>query len=99
VGVGELNRLLRGLDRLGLIWLENSLKGWYIDRGRVSGRPASWKARLEFGIMNGRMMDGPRDYFKLLERAARRAAGEPERRARCVQMKLGDAVFSRKKGE
>jgi len=47
--------------------------------------------------MNGRMMDGPRDYFKLLERAARRATGEPERRARCVQMKLGDAVFSRKK--
>jgi hypothetical protein len=47
--------------------------------------------------MNGREMDGPRDYIKLLERAARRATGEPERRARCVPMKLGDAVFSRKK--
>lgn len=52
---------------------------------------------MEFGIMNGRMMDGPRDYFKLLEWAARRATCEPGRRARCVQMKLGDAVFSRKK--
>jgi len=78
-------------------WLENSLTGWYIDRERVSGRPASWKVRLEFGIMNGREMDGPRDYIKLLERAARRATGESERRARCVPMKLGDAVFSRKK--
>jgi len=49
-GVGELDCLLRGLDGLGLIGLENSLKGWYIDRRqatrpRILDRPRMNKGR------------------------------------------------------
>jgi len=61
-----------------------------------SSGPASWKVRLEFGIIITREIDSPRDDLKPLEGTARRATGEPERSARRVRMKLCGTLHIRR---